>query len=175
MVNYQLGKIYRIVDFTDDNVYIGSTCEKTLAHRLAKHVQDYKRYINEKFHFVTSFKILENNNYDIQLIEAFPCNSRDELHQREGYHIKNTPNCINKCIPGRTKKDSDKQYYENNKVIISVKCKQYYDDNKDKINEQRKQNTICICGSEFRKADKSKHEKSQKHKSFIQSQQVTVN
>ena len=36
MVNYQLGKIYKIVDNTNGNIYIGSTCEPTLARRLAK-------------------------------------------------------------------------------------------------------------------------------------------
>ena len=36
VVNYQLGKIYKIVDNTNGNIYIGSTCETTLARRLNK-------------------------------------------------------------------------------------------------------------------------------------------
>lgn len=189
-VNYQLGKIYQIIDYTNENVYIGSTCEPTLARRLAGHVSNYKAYLNGDKKYVSSYKIIENNNYDIQLIEAFPCDTRDELHKREGYYIKNTPNCVNKMIAGRTKKDSNKQYYEDNKEIICEKKKQYrqdnnqkinerkrqhYNDNKDKINEQRKQPMICICGSEIQKVEKARHEKSQKHKSFIENQQVTVN
>ena len=48
MVNYQDGKIYKIVDNTNNNVYIGSTCEPTLARRLAKHVGHYKFWKNGK-------------------------------------------------------------------------------------------------------------------------------
>ncbi len=185
-VDYSKGKIYQIIDYTNDNVYVGSTCEPTLARRLAGHVSNYKAYLNGKRHFTTSCKIIENNNFDIQLIEAFPCTSKDELHKREGYHIKNTPNCINKRIEGRTrtqyKQDNKeriseykKEHYTNNKEKIIQLVKRNYEDNKERILDYKKQKTICICGSEFRKSDKSKHERSQKHKSFIENQQVTVN
>jgi hypothetical protein len=104
MPNYQDGKIYKIIDLTNDNVYIGSTCEPTLARRLAKHVGNYKRYKKGDGHYITSFKIIENGNYDIQLIESYPCSTRDELHSREGHYIK-TLACVNKVIAGRTKKE----------------------------------------------------------------------
>ena len=41
--NYQNAKIYKIVDNTLDNIYIGSTC-KTLEQRLKSHEQDYKKF-----------------------------------------------------------------------------------------------------------------------------------
>jgi hypothetical protein len=47
-------------------------------------------------------------------------------------------------------------------------------DNKDKISEHKKQKIICICGSETSIDHKARHEKTNKHISFIQSQQVTV-
>ena len=65
MVNYQLGKIYKIVDNTNGNIYIGSTCEPTLARRLSNHVQDYKRYLMGKRGSYTSFQIISNNDYNI--------------------------------------------------------------------------------------------------------------
>ena len=40
MANYQLGKICKIIDLDSNQCYIGSTCEPTLAKRLAKHVSD---------------------------------------------------------------------------------------------------------------------------------------
>ena len=46
MVNYQLGKIYKIV--AGDLMYIGSTCEPTLSRRLTNHVCDYKSWKNNK-------------------------------------------------------------------------------------------------------------------------------
>jgi hypothetical protein len=200
-VDYSKGKIYQIVDYTNDNVYVGSTCEPTLARRLANHVNNYKAYLNGDKKYMSSYKIIENNNYDILLIEAYPCNTRDELHKREGYYIKNTPNCVNKFIAGRTDAqyrqdnkekivkqmkqhyDDNKQkisevhkkYYENNKEKISEVHKQYYEKNREKLLEKKNQTIKCTCGMFFTISNKSKHEKSQKHKSFIENQQVTVN
>ena len=37
MVNYQLGKIYKLVDNTNGNIYIGSTCKPYLSSRLVQH------------------------------------------------------------------------------------------------------------------------------------------
>ena len=46
--------------------------------------------------------------------------------------------------------------------------KEYYEKNKDELNEKRRETgkikTTCeVCGSYFRKADQSKHNKTQKH------------
>ena len=95
MVNYNLGKIYKIVDNTNDNIYIGSTCEPTLSRRLAKHVSNFNGYKRGKDKFMTSFKILENGDYDIILIEDFPCDNKNQLFARERYWTDNI-NCVNK-------------------------------------------------------------------------------
>ena len=47
MPNYQNGKIYQIIDNTNNNIYIGSTCEPTLARRLSGHVRKYKSYLKD--------------------------------------------------------------------------------------------------------------------------------
>ena len=88
MPDYQLGKIYKIIDNTNDDIYIGSTAEKTLAHRLCKHKSDFKRWKEGKSNYVSSYKIIENGNYDIILLESCPCNNRDELKAREKYYIQ---------------------------------------------------------------------------------------
>ena len=67
--NYSRGKIYKIVCQTTNNQYIGSTTEPTLARRLAGHNCDFKRWKKGEFRYLTSFSILENNNYYIELIE----------------------------------------------------------------------------------------------------------
>ena len=41
---YQKSKIYKIVDNTNNNIYIGSTCEPILSRRLAKHVSNYNEF-----------------------------------------------------------------------------------------------------------------------------------
>ena len=77
MVNYQNGKIYRIVCRTTGIIYIGSTCEPTLARRLALHRTNYKSYLVGKHNYTTSFKLLENYNDEILLLELYPCKTKD--------------------------------------------------------------------------------------------------
>jgi hypothetical protein len=111
MPDYQLSKVYQIVCLTTGQKYIGSTTQKNLALRLAGHNAHFKRWKNGNHHFVTSFTILEQGNYQIELIEAYPCNSKDELNAREGHYIR-TVECINKNIAGRT----ITEWYETNKT-----------------------------------------------------------
>ena len=134
MVNYQLGKIYKIVDNTNGNIYIGSTCEPTLSRRLAQHKATYNQYVKGNSTFVTSFEILKNGSYEIVLIESYPCNSKDELHSREKFYIENNT-CVNKYIPTRTKNE----YYEANKEQIREYQKQYNETNKEHRQEYYRQ------------------------------------
>ena len=68
---YKNGKIYRIVCNITGEQYIGSTC-KTLKQRLQQHKASYKCYKGGKGNYITSFKILENDNCAIVLIEDYP-------------------------------------------------------------------------------------------------------
>ena len=132
MVNYQNGKIYRIDG--GGLTYIGSTTKKYLCDRLSGHKTDYKRYLDGKGRYITSFEVLKTDDYKIELIECFPCNSKDELTAREGYYIRQM-DCVNKVIPGRTQKE----YRENNKETISARQKQYRESNREAILEKHKQ------------------------------------
>lgn len=128
---------------------------------MTAHRSDYKRFKEGKSHFIRSFKLFEKYGADrcmITLIENFPCSSRDELHQREGYFIRNN-SCVNKYIPRRT----DKEYYEDNKEKINEKNKKYRENNKDKINEKFK----CQCGCQYTKGNQARHFKSIKHHDYL--------
>jgi hypothetical protein len=164
-------------------VYIGSTCEPTLARRLAKHVGNYREYLNGRNHYVTSFDVIKTGNYDIQLIELYPCNSKMELHAREGYWIRKIE-CVNKVVPGRTVKEYGEEYREKNKDMIREKKKRYNEKNKENIAEYHKEyrknhkETIsgkrtkkeqCICGITFTRCHKARHMKTNKHQSYINS------
>ena len=98
MPNYALGKVYKITG--GGLTYIGSTCEPTLARRLAGHVGDYKQGKN-----ISSRIIIETGQYEITLIELYPCSSRDELRARERFHVEQNV-CVNKNMPGRGVKES---------------------------------------------------------------------
>lgn len=127
-MGYEAGKIYKIVG--SGLTYYGST-KDTLEVRLGNH----KCYNNK----CSSKQIIDLGDYEMILIELYPCNSRLELETREGYYIKNNE-CINKVIAGRTKKD----YYNNNINKIIEKRKQYYIDNKIKYQNKHKNDYIPI-------------------------------
>ena len=188
MVNYQLGKISKIVDNTNNNIYIGSTCEPTLARRLATHLTDYKRR-EIRNNNMTSLQIFDNNNYDIILIENYPCERKDELHARERYYIESLK-CVNKVIPTRTdreyveankekielyrkiyyaenKEGKIKEYLNTHKEEYKTKRHEYYLNNKDDIQEKSKNKLECSCGIEYTVQHKARHEKSQFHQNYL--------
>jgi hypothetical protein len=158
MNKFQNAKIYKIIDNTSDLIYIGSTC-KTLNQRLKQHEYNFKCFKLGKTNNVTSFKILDNNDYKIELIKLYPCQNKQELCIEEGRIIKesktNGLNIVNKNIAGLTKKESDAQYYKNNK---------------NKINQKNN----CVCGGKYTNSHKVEHEKSKKHCKFIKNQTINI-
>ena len=180
---YARGKIYKIVG--GGLTYYGSTCEKTLAMRMAKHRGGYKHYKSGNKNYLSSYKIFDIcNDYDIVLVENCPCNSKDELHARERYYIENNE-CININIPNRTDaeyridnkdnilnyRDNNKtfiasqkaKYYENNNAYVKEKTKKYYTLNHDIVLEKKKERIHCKCGKSYTKTNKSQHMKSIYH------------
>jgi len=183
MVNYQLGKIYKIVCNITDECYIGSTCQPALAQRLTKHVAQYKYFLKGKCGKYMSFDILQRNDYKMLLIQSFPCNSKDELTAQEGVVIRQyklNSACINKKIEGRTRdewvienkdkiKEDKKKFYEDNKEDI----KKYYEYNKDKIKEDRK--TYYENNKDKIKEDLKKYYEKNKEKMLEYQRQHTMN
>ena len=184
-IDYQKAKIYKIVDNTTDNIYVGSTCEPSLAKRLAKHVASYKSHLKGISNYVSSFDILKNSDYDIILIENFPCNTKDELFSRER-HWTNELICINKrrnqgllLELGQleySKQNSKKYYQENKDKIILYRHnhkeqsteynKKYYEDNRDKINLQQSKKYNCFCGGKYTQSHKNRHFLSKTHQDY---------
>jgi hypothetical protein len=130
-----------------NKVYIGATT-KTLKERLKGHKSDHAKYKNDKRDYMTSFEILEAGDYTITLIEDVNCETVEELNIRERYHIENTPDCVNKQHPGRTKKEyieenkdkikeHTKEYRVKNKEVRKVYDKNYRAENQDKIKKYK--------------------------------------
>lgn len=190
MVNYPLGKIYKIISNSTNKIYIGSTTKKYLTSRLVEHIRDYKKYIDGK-HYISSFELIKNNDYQIILIEKYPCNNKNELNAREQYYIdlyknlnvnKNNAFGTNKEKHKSSRKTTGKKYRNDNKekikqcnlkYYISNKEKfkqyrlEYYISNKEKIRENRSQDVIChICAGKYSKSHKNRHIKTINHKQF---------
>ena len=153
MVIYANGKIYKIVCNVTGLIYIGSTTKEYLSQRLAEHKKKFTWFMKdkEKRKSMTSFKIIENNNYEIVLIENFPCEIKDQLHARERFYIESME-CVNLIIPTRSRKE----WYDANKETL-LKFKNIY----------RKSPFKRECGSFITTHSKARHMKSKKHNDLI--------
>ena len=149
MNRYEHGKIYKIVDNGYNKCYVGSTCE-SLSQRMARHRKDYSRYLKETYPTViTVFLIFDEfgiENCKIDLIETYPCRTKEELLQREGHYIQ-TLECVNKTVVGRSKeekkeirKSKRREEYLTNKDNVKEKAKEYYQNNREYILERRQEN-----------------------------------
>lgn len=132
-MDYRNGKIYRLVCNNSGQQYIGSTT-RSLSKRKNDHKTKYNAWIQGKCHFITAFKIIESGNYDIVLIEDFPCDSKEQLHSRERYWIE-TMDCVNKNIPCRP----NQEWREANAEKIKKQRQEYAKTNFDKEAERKKE------------------------------------
>jgi len=164
MPDYQQAKIYSIICGITAEEYVGSTTKKYLAQRLANHVNKFKQWKKGKSNFVTSYKIIERGNYKIELIENFPCETKDELNAREGFFIRGRT-CVNRCIAGRTQKI----YNIDHAKEISEYQKEYQKEHAKEIKKQKNAKTNCLCGGRYTHSHKAQHFKTKIHCEFIKS------
>ena len=129
MVDYLNGKIYKITNCEDNEVYVGSTCQ-SLSKRFSKHKKACYNNTKNHTYFYQYVNKLGFDRFCITLIEDYPCNNRTELRAREGVFIREQ-GTLNTQIEGRTYK----QWKEDNKERIVEKAKEY----REKTKEQRKE------------------------------------
>ena len=79
--------IYKISSINCEKVYIGIT-KNDIESRLKQHVYCYELFKKNNKNYITSFEILKNGDFKIELLESFI--PRDDLDKKEseGNHIK---------------------------------------------------------------------------------------
>ena len=111
--NYQNGKIYCIRNTITDDIYVGSSCEPHLSKRMVKHRSSAKANGRDKNMLLyQKMNELGIENFYIELIENYPCESKDQLRAREGHYIREMAT-LNKRIETRTVeewKEDNKEY-----------------------------------------------------------------
>ena len=165
--DYKNGKIYCIRNYITDDIYIGSSCEKYLSKRWVKHKSNINYDRDKNMPLYQKMRELGVENFYIELIENYPCESQDQLRAREGHYIREMAT-LNKRIETRTEKEwrEDnkeymqewrKQHYQENKTEIDEKAKKYAEENPDKVKQQKKdyyernKEQIKEYGKEYRK------------------------
>ena len=82
MPNYQLGKVYIIVNDVNDIIYTGSTAVPRLSTRMSGHRVSSKD-VTQTSGIYTAMRTLGIDHFRIVLHHVFPCNSKDELVAEE--------------------------------------------------------------------------------------------
>ena len=153
-MDYSNGKIYQLLNSVTQDVYVGSTCS-SLSKRF------YNHRINMKFQGCEVYKKMKEigaDNFYIELIEAYPCNSKSELNAREGHYIRER-GTLNMCIAGR----SQKQYKLDNREQVLAEKRDYYKNNKESIANKQNVKHLCECGCTYTHVNKARHMRSIKH------------
>ena len=137
MVNYQNGKIYAIKSNSGDKIYVGSTTKEYLSARMAEHRKDFKAWENGGKGLSSRELFIEYGveNCYIELIELFPCKSKDELKMRENHYIRSLV-CVNKNLAILTQDDKKAyfaDYYQEHKEKIKQYQVEYREENKEEI------------------------------------------
>jgi hypothetical protein len=143
MVNYNLGKVYKIEPMSggeEGDVYIGSTAVPYLSTRMALHRSSYKRWKKNKAGLTTVYKLFDKygvTNCQITLVESVNATTKEELQARERHWIQ-SQTCVNKYVVGRTLP----QYRNDNKAHISEKKREWKEANKEKIQQYNLDNRV---------------------------------
>ena len=170
MADYSKGKIYKICNTVTDDVYIGSTTQP-LCNRMADHRKKHLTHTSRPLY--NKMSELGVDKFFIELVEAYPCQSKNELTAREGHHARRS-STLNKNIPGRTiqqynddHKGQHKEYREAHKEQIKEHMAEWYLKNKEHVLQKQGEVFECDCGMTLTMGHKSRHFKSTFHLNAI--------
>lgn len=107
-MNYNNSVIYKICcnDISITDCYVGSTTnfiKRKSSHKSRCKNERNKQYNLNVYQFIRSHG--DWQNWDMIVIEEFPCDSKNQLHTRERFHIEDLHATLNKVIPTRTMKE----------------------------------------------------------------------
>lgn len=145
--------IYKIYckDENITDIYIGHTTsfyQRQRTHKSNCNTESCKGYN------YNIYKIIRQNggwdNWNMVIIENYPCDSVEEARDRERYWIEKESLTLNVTIPNRNKKEYSQIYRLIHKEEIAQKAKEYRENNKDKINVYLESNKEKIA---FQKQD----------------------
>ncbi len=155
-------------DPTIKDIYVGSTTD-TIRRK-----QQHKTVCNNtksKDHNIYVYRFIRGQggweNWDMIIIEDYPCTNKTEKLLRERYWIEKLCAVLNKQTPMQT----NNEYRAKNKEMIHDRKKRYYRSNKEKINQKQSLKIPCSCGAFYRKSHKQRHFHTDKHVQYVESRQ----
>jgi len=162
--------------------YIGST--KDFKKRMDCHKSDCYN-TNSRGYNYTLYKFIRDNGgwseWSKMIIATVDVADKLEKRKIEQVYIDHLQPCLNDYRSYQTaeqRKECDKQYhkeyYNRNKEQLIERQNEYTNKNKEQIKEWKNKIMICICGSKYTNANKARHERTNKHKNYILSNQTNL-
>ena len=167
-MEYADGKIYKITG--SGLTYYGSTIQ-SLYDREYTHIHN---------NTTSSRIIIEKGDFELVLVENFPCENKPELLARERWFIENN-DCVNIRLPITSEEEKRLYYCEYSKQyaaahpaeIIAARQqyaathKEYFqtyrDENRDMFKQKQNTKFTCTCGGKYTSANKARHLNSPRH------------
>ena len=166
-MDYKSGKTYCILNNINSEVYVGSTCSM-LSKRMHEHrvkANSTKRTYGSKAPTHQAIRALGPEHFYSELIESYPCKSKDELKTREGHYIRER-GTYNIEVAGRT----HEQWCDDNKEHRKEYHKSRYEANRERILRTHGDNIQCQCGKAYTFGHKARHERCKRHQQYVSNQ-----
>ena len=147
-------KLYRVVNDVNSLVYIGSTFRK-LPIRLAQH-QLRSTTCGGPLYIL--MREIGRDKFRIELIQDFPCDSREELLEEEKKLIQREG-----TLNYRVERRGPAEYYQQTREKHQERMKAWYVENNARLTTPN----ACGCGGRFTTANRTKHEKTARHQAYL--------
>tara|TARA_R110002153_G_scaffold70049_1_gene184525 strand:+ start:1275 stop:1754 length:480 start_codon:yes stop_codon:yes gene_type:complete len=147
-IDYSNCVIYKIVckDLDNKNCYIGHTTQ--LSQRIKQHKYDYKYEKGPKYNYKLYRNIRDSDNgiddYDIVLVEKYPCANVYEAKARERYFYETLNANMNTQNPCRS-------------------APEYIEEHKEEIRLKKARRERCQCGGTYTMSHRARHYNTYKH------------
>lgn len=161
--NYSNAKIYKL-QCDDGHFYLGST-KNHLRVRFSEHKSDSRKHPDWRVY--SHIRSIGWERVRMILVQEFPCESRDQLRQREDFHIQqhlNNPLCLNQHRSFWTP-DDERDYYANlrRSGLRQDGDRKYYEQHREEL----LQSVQCVCGATVTRCGLRRHESTAKHRKFL--------
>ena len=163
-LDYSQGKIYKLTNSVDDEIYIGSTVQ-SLVSRLGMHRNAAALKGNVRVY--AHLNGVGWNNVSIELIEAFVCDCKEDLERREGFWQRQLKPSLNTNMAGRTRAE----YNRDNIDYLRAVRKAYHTAHPAFYASSAKgDRETCECGAVIAHGDRARHLSSKIHAAWASEQ-----
>ena len=170
--DFSKGLIYKLVclDLNVKEIYVGSTTN--FVERKKNHKCSCNNSNNKNYNFKVYQHIRQHGgwtNFNMVLIEYYPCETDLELGRREDYWKQELQASLNSISPPmyKTRKEYWEEYYEAHRQQYNERSKEYWENNKEQLQKKKNEKHTCECGGKYSHSHKTDHYKTKKHQNYL--------